>query len=117
MSASIQYANVKFPPYAYAEYPKWVTAPGGKAVIAEDRAHEIEIMQSAPEPEPPPPSPKEMALQAEIAALTEMIAQQSDAPDEKTDLIRQAEAKGIIVDKRWGIDRIRSAIALHDGTA
>jgi hypothetical protein len=33
-----------------------------------------------------------------------------DLPDPKTELIEQCLAKGIEVDKRWGIDRLKSVL-------
>lgn len=33
-----------------------------------------------------------------------------DIPDQKTELIEQCWAKGIEVDKRWGIDRLKAAL-------
>lgn len=35
------YSHIKFPPYVYQEYPKWVTKPNGEKVIVKDAREEL----------------------------------------------------------------------------
>jgi len=38
-----RYAKMKFPPYSFTEYPKWVTTAEGKNKLVANRAEEIRL--------------------------------------------------------------------------
>lgn len=38
------YAHIDFPPYVFQEYPKWVTKPDGKTVVANNQKEELAMM-------------------------------------------------------------------------
>lgn len=84
----------------FKEYPKWIdSAKLGKRVIVataeEEAAHGVQVVQQSKETAP-------------IAA-----AEKSDT-DERAELLAQADAGGIKVDRRWGIDRLREAVNGND---
>ena len=70
----------------FLEFPKWITAPSCERLIVQDADEEAAIMGT---------------MCAVIAAPVQ---------DEKADLTREAERRGIPIDKRWGIERIRYAL-------
>lgn len=79
------YANMKFPDYEFQEYPKHVPTEGGKGfVVVNDEAEEKALSEG------------------------ETIIRE---PEERARLIKVAEIKGVTIDKRWSLDRIRSAIS------
>ena len=74
-------------PRPYLEFPKWVTPPGGEPRIVEDAKEEAAVM-GHPELADPMPNPL----------------------NERDELVREADRRGITIDKRWGIERIRLAL-------
>lgn len=80
--------TMKFAPYEYREYPKWVETgekngqPTGVVVQDEEEEAQVKATLSAPV---------------------------RDA-DERARLILLAETKGVQIDKRWSLDRMAKAI-------
>ncbi len=74
-------------PRPYMEYPKWVTPPDGAARIVETPEEEASVM-----------------------GLSEAPDLQANPLSEREDLAREAERRGIAIDKRWGIERLRLAL-------
>lgn len=63
-----------------------MTAPDGRRLIVQDAEEELAVMGAA-------------------QAAPERVV------DEKAALIAEAERRGIVIDKRWGIERIGLALA------
>ena len=111
-------------PAGPAEYPKWVSIKdhphGGKEVRS--RAEEIALTgESSAEDKAAKAQAKAdraAALKAEaerLAAEAEAEMDEATAPepaqsDEYAALLTEAEGRGIKVDKRWGIERLRNAV-------
>lgn len=70
-----------FPDYVYRPYPKFLILADGTQAIADNAEHEAELTGTG------------------------------DATDERAKLFAEAEAKGITVDRRWGVDKLKAALA------
>ena len=80
-------------PYQFVEFPKWVTPPGAAPAMVHTAEQEAAVMAAYVPPTSPdlPPEP---------------------TPDVDRDALRlQAVALGIVVDGRWGTDRLITEIA------
>lgn len=88
------------PPPTDNRYPKWVHFTDGReSLLVKTEAEERALRP------PPPPSEAESEF---WAALTEAEAQ---PPDDREALLESALAYGIAVDRRWGVARLKAAIA------
>lgn len=106
---NFHYSNMKMPDPSPSEYPKWVYMDGYPGVLADDAAQEAEllarsvkaktdkpiIIPQAKAPEVTPDPPKNIL---------------SGPNDEKEMLLKIAKEKGVAVDGRWKIDRIRATL-------
>ena len=90
-------------------HPDWFTAdPEGAGLVRRSDQSVSAVPGAAREPETASAAPGELR--------TVQVPTKTDAAfDEMADLRRQAEALGIKVDKRWGLDRLREEIANHGG--
>ena len=80
-------------PYQFVEFPKWVTPPGAAPAMVHTAEQEAAVMAAyvPPTPSDPPPEP---------------------GADVDRDALRLlAVALGIVVDGRWGADRLIAEIA------
>ena len=76
-------------PYQFVEFPKWVTPPGAAPAMVHTAEQEVAAMAAYVPPTPAEPP-----------------------PDVDRDALRlQAVALGIVVDGRWGADRLIAEIA------
>lgn len=82
-----RYTNMEFPEYEYVEFPKWVTPEGGKPTLVQDEEEEATVMAGA-----------------------EVVREE----DERAEVHLEAQNKGVQFDKRWSVQRIRTAIVDHD---
>lgn len=84
----------------------WYVLANGRALGRVAEAEAMEEGEAEPEtPETPFEEPDELETPEPGAD------READAPsDERAALVVEAEAMGLTIDKRWGIDRIRAAI-------
>ena len=71
-----QYSTMKFPPYEYRAFPKWVKHPRDSKVtkLVNNQSEELQFLGTSLEGEPPEPSPLEkenLDLAQQIAKLQE----------------------------------------------
>lgn len=125
MALSPYYASATWPAYQFREFPKMLTPnqqPGEsteewqrRAVIVNNEDEELAALE-AMDPAVRPPAPVDVgAMQRQIEALMAQVAHltaKPEAPDERAPMWAEAEERGIFVDKRWGIDRLRAALAV-----
>ena len=108
MAQSPYYAGREWPEYKFVEYPKMVNG-----VVVDNADREAEVLADAAITAPAPVVDVS-ALMAQIAALKAQVAAQpmldADGVDVRAELIGQAEAHGISIDRRWGVDRLKSAL-------
>lgn len=116
------------------DYPKWLHFDDGTSVLVNDPAHEQRVMVARetgpPEVEPAASKPyvplqsephvdpeyaQFLAWKAAKAAQDAQAAQSSE--DERAALLAQAEERGIEVDGRWGVRRLREALASEEAAA
>ncbi len=76
------YANMKFPPYVYREYPKWVTLADGSKVCVANQREELDALADAP---PPVPHPV-------VAERDELATQVAKGQEERDRLAKELEA-------------------------
>lgn len=85
------------PPYDHKEYPKWVTIDDKPAVLVDSASQEHALRHP----------------HAKVARETEpdvpTLVERQEA-DEKALLHRLAEEKGIKIDKRWGLEKLRDIV-------
>lgn len=86
----------------FAKYPRWKYAQGN-AVIVEDEAAEAALEGQWYDSPADIPAPVIESSEEEQLLI--------DAKAEKDALLAEAEARGITVDKRWGIARLKEALA------
>lgn len=102
---NFHYANVTMPEPdpALSEYPKWVyPKPMGAGILVSNAEEEAGVMNApngdfAPIPEVP------------VVVPTPSVTLSPDN-DEKTVLLALAKEKGITVDGRWRIEKLRAAM-------
>lgn len=46
------FATMKFPPYKFVEYPKWITKPDGTRMVVQDQSEELRIKAELPAQRP-----------------------------------------------------------------
>lgn len=80
---------------AYQEYPKWVADRHGKKVIVRSVEEEAKVTATIDQPEPVQPRNE---------------LQECAKTDERALLILQAKDKGVKIDKRWGVEKLRAAL-------
>lgn len=108
MALSPYYAGREWPEYKFVEWPKWVDG-----VLCQNADEELEVLQR-PQAAPAPPSEDVTAMKAKLAEMEAKLAAMSldaDGVDERAELIGQAEAHGITIDRRWGVERLKAALA------
>lgn len=84
------------------QFPKWKYAQDA-AIIVQDESEESALSGAWFDSPADVPAP--------IAVLTEDEQLLVDARDEKTQLRAKADALGIVVDARWGIAKLKEALA------
>lgn len=96
------------PPTGYArpenevhtEFPKWVHVAGASSVIAESAEHEAAILVGVPAPVAP-------VVEAVAPAPIPVLVGEND---EMTMLKQIAADKGIHLDGRWKLNKVRAAV-------
>jgi hypothetical protein len=124
MALSPYYAGHTWPDYVFREFPKMVDG-----VVVQNSDEELEVLTRKPAVDAPAAAPVGpdgapvdiAALLAQLAAMQAKIDAMpatpvpapvdADGVDERSELLGQAEARGIAVDRRWGSDRLRAALA------
>lgn len=88
------YQGMKFKDYEFQEYPKMVylDSPDG----TRERATDISLVKQVEDED------EEATVLAGRAVVRES--------EERPRLIKVAEVKGVVIDKRWGLDKMRDAI-------
>lgn len=101
---NFHYANVALPegPGGFVEYPKWVHRDGAQSRIVQDAEEEAAFLSSVNSVVTTPPEPV-LAPAAPTVTL-------SPDNDEKSLLLALAKEKGIAVDGRWKVDKLRAAM-------
>jgi hypothetical protein len=90
------------------DYPKWVYPDGPKSgVIVQNAEEEAALLASGAVP----------ALAAESVAPVEPTITLSPDNDEKAVLLALAKERGIKVDARWGVEKIRAAMTAAQPSA
>jgi hypothetical protein len=102
---NFHYSNVKLPdgPATFQEYPKWVYMEGYPAEIAASAEHEAALLARGTK-DALPAAPEPVATPA---APTVTLAPDND---EKSVLLALAKERGIKVDARWKVEKIRAAM-------
>lgn len=95
-------------PYVFREFPKMIIIEG-KQKIVQDAEEEASAWDAAGLAQPKDESVED--LNAQIEALKAMLANKGAAVDERSELMAEAEKRGMEVDKRWSTARLRSALA------
>ena len=115
---NFHYSNMKLPEadQSLRDYPKWVHMKGYPDTLARDAEEEAELLKrpvrEASEPSKSISKPSEPLLNPAKAGAAAMPPPRTLAGpnEEKHMLIQIAEEKGIKIDKRWKIERIRHAL-------
>lgn len=102
------------PDVSMRDYPKWVRVKGYPDAIAKDAEEEAELLARPVRDVPAKPvaTPKEPLVNPAKAGEAQMPPPRTLAgPNEERDILIQiAQEKGIKIDKRWKIERIRHAL-------
>lgn len=116
--------------YAFQAYPKWINLPNGSSVIVEDANEEYRLLgkSAAKEAQPEDTVTEFLPVEAldgvaepeltaeEVADVsegkaTDVLQEVEDAAIADIDSLRsQADALGLIYDKRWGALKLQQAI-------
>lgn len=86
------YPHINFEPYRFVQFPEWVMPPNPKL---DARGQPIAVLCHDEEEK------------SAVLGGSQMTPREAD---EKTSLYAIAEEKGIVVDKRWGVDTLRSKV-------
>lgn len=115
---NFHYSTMKMPEpdLSMRDYPKWVRVKGYPDAVAKDAAEEAELLarpvREVSEAAKPVAVPKEPLVNPAKAGAAQMPPPRTLAgPNEERDILIQiAQEKGIKIDKRWKIERIRHAL-------
>lgn len=96
-----------FPKVDFVEYPKWVRMEGYADTLAEHAEHEAELLKRPPRGHGAPivPAPVQEDL-VEPEPKRTLVG----ANDEREILWQIAQERGLKVDKRWNLTRLRAFI-------
>lgn len=99
---NFHYGHMKMPdgPSTFVEWPKWVHRDGQPSVLVANAEEEAAIMSGA----------KQEAAPEVVAPVVAAAAVLTGSNDEKAILLQIAKEKGIKVDARWRIEKIRAAM-------
>lgn len=89
-------------PFVQSDFPRWVTDPIGKRCIVQNPV-EYETVMGIPWG----------ASETTVCAAAPSAPIPEIEPDEKAQLIAYAASAGVSIDRRWGINRLKKAIADH----
>lgn len=115
---NFHYSNMKMqePDNSLRDYPKWVHMKGYPDIIAKDAEEEAMLLARPPREDlPKTEKPKQISEPLHNPAKAGAAAMPpprvlAGPNEEKHMLIQIAEEKGIKIDKRWKIERIRHAL-------
>lgn len=101
---NFHYSNITLPkgPEGFVEYPKWVHRDGGHSCIVQNSEEEAAFLSSVNSVVTTPPEPLPMPSAPTVTL--------SPDNDEKSLLLALAKEKGIAVDGRWKVDKLRAAM-------
>jgi hypothetical protein len=106
------YPGMKFPDYRFVQFPEWVKPPnGGAPVLVENQADKDRVLAGWQDqvPETPAATVKIDAEPKALIAAMDVRPEPVSADAERAELLAYAEKAGIVIDKRWGLDRLREA--------
>jgi hypothetical protein len=106
------YDNMEFPQREYREYPKAIPYVDGEiqptAYDKRGKAHPVVIVKNADEEA----ALGQSAKLVPVSTLAQVPVSRVETEDDvRADLYVRADQLGVVIDKRWSIERISKAIA------
>ena len=107
--------NHKTPPSIPTEYPKWIDAPDGRRIVNSRREEAEALGLEFSEETAEEVSETENALFPSAASEPAITGEWTDGEGdyEKTQLQMLAQERGIKIDRRWGVKKLRAEIEKH----
>jgi hypothetical protein len=107
---NFHYSHMTLPTYTVHEYPKWIHMSGYPSVIAKDAEEEAALLARTPTSGDVTIQLQGAQADAVAAPIVESGPTLQGPNDERELLLKIAEEKGIKIDKRWNLNRLRATV-------